>query len=669
MITSGGKAEWLRVEHCWVEVNVAYVDYRGAGSGTGPRSWIPLDASFKQYREMPRVQVATSGVDPGQLLSAVSSGAIATSDSVTAIDLNATRDALRAASATLAASMATTPSVEQILGLRSVVRAGIGSLPPVPPWSQIDCSGEWRAVPGPEQDRIRVQFPGGTAFETPLAGAADQRLTVSFVGATEQDLDILSGYSGLGDVPAYLVEVKPRLALGGRAVSEGEPAALGTPIDVKLSMSGAQQEVAFSSTVITGGFYSLVLNTGHASVRSLAAHAGRCETEVAALQAVASGDASAQVDAGALMGELFHASGLVYFTQLDAAYQMLAGPWRVAQVRHPSEATVGTSLSLTSVLGAVSGVRPTGVSIDVRRDAHVVQSETDDPKMEVGYMTAIGGIGSYLEGRMIEQVYGLEGISTVRILQIANNSRIPIYAIDRGNAEEIDQLNYGESLKADLRDAVSAGMQVTIPRNGIEYYGFRGTGWIVHDPTTGAGGYMIDGGLAGGRSTHNAGGSDGSGGSAWDFEGTAYASDMNGPTSPASGSEADLALFDYVTGALLVAATFAGSGSKKALPWQKAIAALTVVSAAKAAYDGLVGYMAHMTASNEGEFDAIMALYAIQMVIQAVTVVYVGASVSVGSVQANLLLASASIFCGLAIGFVENLRQSKLRDQLRPPEY
>ncbi|MGH9902845.1 MAG: hypothetical protein ACRD68_13640, partial [Pyrinomonadaceae bacterium] len=49
-----------------------------------------------------------------------------------------------------------------------------------------------------------------------------------------------------------------------------------------------------------------------------------------------------------------------------------------------------------------------------------------------------------------------------------------------------------------VRDGVNAGLRVIIPAADVQLGNWRGTGYIVEDPQTGAGAYQISGGLSGG---------------------------------------------------------------------------------------------------------------------------------------------------------------------------
>jgi hypothetical protein len=113
-------------------------------------------------------------------------------------------------------------------------------------------------------------------------------------------------------------------------------------------------------------------------------------------------------------------------------------------------------------------------------------------------MLTSGYLGSALEHGIFEQLYSVPSVSAVKVLQIANQEGIPIYTINQTNVNEIlPRLQVSEAVKSGIRNAVTSGMIVTIPERNIQYYNWSGVGYIVLNPETGAGAYMISGGLAG----------------------------------------------------------------------------------------------------------------------------------------------------------------------------
>ncbi len=88
---------------------------------------------------------------------------------------------------------------------------------------------------------------------------------------------------------------------------------------------------------------------------------------------------------------------------------------------------------------------------------------------------------------------------SVKILQVASEQGVPIYSINASNVDAIlPRLQVSQEVRDAVRNAVVQGREVIIPERNIQYYNWTGIGYIVLDPETGAGAYMISGGKAGG---------------------------------------------------------------------------------------------------------------------------------------------------------------------------
>lgn len=51
----------------------------------------------------------------------------------------------------------------------------------------------------------------------------------------------------------------------------------------------------------------------------------------------------------------------------------------------------------------------------------------------------------------------------------------------------------------DVANAINAGKEVTISQTQVHAFGWSGTGYIVLNPNTGTGAYLIDGGICGNK--------------------------------------------------------------------------------------------------------------------------------------------------------------------------
>ncbi len=98
------------------------------------------------------------------------------------------------------------------------------------------------------------------------------------------------------------------------------------------------------------------------------------------------------------------------------------------------------------------------------------------------------------QGRRPRQPACAEGISAVKALALAQAQGQRIYTITPSNAATaLPKLPVGGEVGAEIRNAIQAGKEVTIHENPITAHGWTGYGYIIVDPETGAGAYLIEG--------------------------------------------------------------------------------------------------------------------------------------------------------------------------------
>ena len=92
-----------------------------------------------------------------------------------------------------------------------------------------------------------------------------------------------------------------------------------------------------------------------------------------------------------------------------------------------------------------------------------------------------------------------EAISAVKAIAIAQSEGQKIYTINKANAQTaLAKLPIGGEVGSEIRNAVNAGKEVTVHEKSINKHGWKGFGYIVIDPETGAGVYIIEGSGNGG---------------------------------------------------------------------------------------------------------------------------------------------------------------------------
>jgi len=135
---------------------------------------------------------------------------------------------------------------------------------------------------------------------------------------------------------------------------------------------------------------------------------------------------------------------------------------------------------------------------------NVVKAKDGNNETMKQFMLSSGMASSALEHSVPEKLFSTpeqkaEGISAVKALQIANDQGIPIYTVNQTNISTVlPQLQVDQQVKEDIQNAVNAGKVVTVSKTNINVNGWSGCGYIIINPETGAGAYMISGGTNGG---------------------------------------------------------------------------------------------------------------------------------------------------------------------------
>lgn len=145
--------------------------------------------------------------------------------------------------------------------------------------------------------------------------------------------------------------------------------------------------------------------------------------------------------------------------------------------------------------------------MDVRLDRITVVARDGNLQAEKSYMEMAGLVSSFNEHYIFEAIDGFSSVSTVKALQAANQSGIAIYKINSANIDQIvPLLQVRQEVIADIRNSVNAGNEITIPQRNVQINDWNGVGYIVRDPASGSGAYIISGGLAGGGTTNQSDG-------------------------------------------------------------------------------------------------------------------------------------------------------------------
>ena len=281
------------------------------------------------------------------------------------------------------------------------------------------------------------------------------------------------------------------------------------------------ETVSVDNPLVAGGSYAVSFDYGKISEADLS----DAKTELLSLkEKLESGKESND----RAMGETLSGIGTTYFAQLDMADSMLEGILNVTTWRQISEGIFGYKPKVTSIFGAPIGISEGTVFVDIDTDTYGVADNGDkirisevnnaqenekdsngDKENKVDYnpvkdfMLYSGFVGSYLESFVLEETVGVFAVSTMEVFRVALSRGNELVKIDSGNIDELEKIKADGKTISEMRNAVSSGRTVIVPKEEMCYYGWKGTAYIALDPVTGEGAYMISGSMCGGSTAIN----------------------------------------------------------------------------------------------------------------------------------------------------------------------
>ncbi len=495
-LRSGGTTYAARIEHVWVKAFVDYIPSMGAVHKQGD-TWIPLDASYKQYTYTEGVDFQSTVPFDGQsLIDQIKATATINKQEsyVTNVSSTVVENALTDYNTQLETYVTdnlpdATPG--DILGKKEIIKKEQPILPASLPYKVTVAGVEATEVPDSLRHKVTIQlanadYSSDTAFSytTGLPQLAGKRVTVSYDPATDADQAIIAKYveQYATSIPAYLVQFKPSLKIEGTTVATGAAVGMGNAQNLTISLSSINSMEMITHDLVAGDYSAIGINPSTISSDALQ-------------KRVDKNDFSEPV------GEMLHQTALSYWAEVDAFNNVISKTLHVNNLRHPSELSAAAKVSVSYIWGVPTSATYKSRTLDVKLDNQSVATKATDKTKEFYYMLQSGTNSSFLEGAIYDQLFGGnigDGITAITALKLANEQGIPIYKIDSNNvATVLPKLQVSDDVKTEVSNAVNAGLQVQIPQTNITKSDWTGVGYIILNMTDGTGAYRISGGLNG----------------------------------------------------------------------------------------------------------------------------------------------------------------------------
>ena len=347
---------------------------------------------------------------------------------------------------------------------------------------------------------------------------AGKKHALSFRPTTQSDEDLINSYlpdpdPNTGEIdpsqlpnslPGYLINLTAEFTQNGEVIHSAAAGTMGGELYETLALwSPAEGWDQAVNHPIAGEYRAIGLDLQGANPEE----AARLQQQVEATQAILETGNAAQLATltkNEVVGDLLYSAIYTYFALNGVQDQIQASAANIINYRLPSYGLFSTDLRTSYFFGVPRNVSFSGLVIDVDRLA--VQNAAKDNSRDtvLGFMQVIGFRSSAMEHIVPEQIFSSEnvpvqGISAVKALAIASEQGQRIWTITQDNLNEaLISINLNSDVETEIRNAVLAGKVATAHEQLVNFVGGANIGYLIIDPQTGAGAYLISGGQSGG---------------------------------------------------------------------------------------------------------------------------------------------------------------------------
>lgn len=508
-VVTGGKITAFKLEHVWVEAYVDFIPSRGAVNKTGD-SWVPMDASFKQYQYTDGMDIKNAvPFDAQGLLDKIKQTATSneTEGWVQNIDHNLVKTTLtdyQSRIKSYISSQKANATVGDVLGEKKIVEQNFPILMGGLPYKLIVSGAGTAILPDSLHHKVSLslyasQLDRSTenpsmSFSANLSRLAGKRISFTYEPASPADQAVIDSAIETYQtrLPAYLIRVIPTLKVDGVTVATGGVYTMGEKQILSVDMIAPWYQHNRDYQLTAGDFNVLGLNPSGITAEHFNARIKQHDL----MRAVDS-------DYRDYTSEMFHQIALAWWGEKFAFNDFIGATNRIVHYQLPSHALVGTPIKVRYLFGIARSANYGSRVVDAKEDLIMAVHADGNAEQKRRFALAAGHVGSYLEAGIFDQAFLMDAghsMSTVTALKAASEQGVAVYSIDAKNASSLDKIATAPDDLQTMRDAVAAGLRVTTAQRDITVDNFTGLGYILEDPATGAASYLISGGRNGGDS-------------------------------------------------------------------------------------------------------------------------------------------------------------------------
>jgi len=500
-LVSGGRISAVQFEHVWVEAHVDFIPSRGVIERQ-PDTWVPLDASFKQYRyDAPIKVVEGTGWDAKQAVSDwIDTATIGQDGSVTGLDQNFYGEQLNAyktRAAQVIESVSPNADIDSVFGRQTVIPLDDQLLAGTLPYKVLARAAAHVKLPDSLKNFLvlnryntrtdyALESPSMTV-RVPTHSLGGHSLFVDYEAATQAQQDALRGYADRNDamLPLAPFDVRPVIRVGDAVVMTDSYVDMGTMQMWETAIVDPHGRGTFGfepHEYAAGSRISFTPNLGGVTAEQF-------NDFVQPLPDTAN----------LPLAQGLHFAGLQYWYMSDMMGALSAKGWGGSFLRLPSVGAFAAPLQVTYFFGLPRNGFHAGYSTDIKSDNLAVA--LGDPRKRSMMALQFGTQASLNESLTWDILLnGQPGysMSASSLLLRANELKVPIHTITRENAAAIlPKLQLSAFAEQEIAQAVNAGLTAIVPEREYADTKQAGAGYVLIDPVSGGGVYRVDGGLNG----------------------------------------------------------------------------------------------------------------------------------------------------------------------------
>jgi len=498
-VTVGGKFAYVDMEHVWVEAFVDFEPSRGVVNRK-PDTWIPMDASFKQfdYEDAPNYTTEPP-FDISMLYGAYQAEVNDQEGWIKGADVETVRTALAQAETSIYDWADRLELEDRWIKRRVYLRETTNRmLSSTLPYKQLRRGDIFTSMPDSQKKQFEFALYASKQaqaldspvieFKASLPGLAGKRVTFGFLPVSNEDRDLMSHYL-LGDevtneplqlgqvasqLPGYLIRLKAVLWVDDEVVAEGGVFTMGEEVFSRTGIS-----------LLAGGMHSV--DNVHV--------AGEFAAIGLDLQGIPFNQMVVHEDEHITGSSLFHYAITSFFVHADEFLNELVESGEVIAYRQPSFGMMGSRFTPTYHFGIPKSVKIDGLGFDIDLSTHSIVAQDNNQAKVRGANLVIGLFSSSLENEVLSFSFSTEEFkpkasSTTNLLAQALREGQRIYTITRDNLSST-QLNLPTQVLEDIQNAVQADQIVQVSEKSLIFNGQEEVGYIIQDPETGNGAYRI----------------------------------------------------------------------------------------------------------------------------------------------------------------------------------